>query len=67
MLAVIGEAVYVSAAAITKLNSLECVKNIVRNNDKISDTIPVAEKPDYRLRNMAPISCFSVNDHIWAK
>ena len=42
MLAGTAEAVKVSAGAITKLKTLECAKNIVRNNDKIPERIPVA-------------------------
>ena len=42
MLAGSAEAVEVGAGAITKLKTLEGAKNIVRNNDKIPDRIPVA-------------------------
>ena len=41
MLAVTAEAVKVSAGAITKLKSLEIAKNIVRNNDKTPERVPV--------------------------
>ena len=43
------EALKVGAGAITKLKSLEWAKNIVRNNDKTPDRIPVAKNSDYRL------------------
>ena len=36
------EAVKVGAGAITKLKSLERAKDIVRNNEKTPETIPVA-------------------------
>ena len=42
MLAGTAEAVKVGAGAITKLKSLECAKNIFRNNEKTPDRIPVA-------------------------
>ena len=42
MLAVTAEAVKVGAGAITKLKTLEGAKNIVRNNGKTPERIPVA-------------------------
>ena len=39
---VTAEAVKVGAGAITKLNTLECAKNIDRNNDKTPERIPMA-------------------------
>ena len=42
-----AEAVQVGAGAITKLKSLERAKNIVRNNDKTPERIPVDKKVDY--------------------
>ena len=61
------EAVKVGAGAITKLKSLELAKNIVRKNDKTPERIHVAQHAGYKLSNMALFSCFSVDNHIWAK
>ena len=49
MLAVTTEAVKVGPGVVTKLKSLELAKNIVRNNEKTAERIPVAENADYRL------------------
>ena len=42
MLAGTAEAVKVGAGATTKLKTLQLAKNIVRNNDKTPERIPVA-------------------------
>ena len=42
MLTVTGEAVKVSAGETTRLKSFELAKNMVRNDDKTLERIPVA-------------------------